>query len=185
MFKIILRLLKYINIIVAVFILFSIFKFCTDYFFNSEKEKQLEEVRNTIKRNDSEIEILKELIETRTKVNQQIIEESFAKDEEIALKIKEILIEILDKEIGLFKITNINHKVDDSYINLYRTTIEILFTQNKLFTFYDLQSDILKENNSIDTNFHLKIESFAFNDSNSTLSLTLLTKKNVNTKVLN
>lgn len=191
MFKIILRILKYVNILFAIYILYGILNFCASFFLDTENEKQLEEVRNTIKRNDSEIGILKELIETRTKVNQKIIEESFAKDEEIALKIKEILGEILDKDIGLFKISNLNHNVDNNYINLYRTKIDILFTQNKLFTFYDLQGDILKEinkkmerNNSTDTTFQLKIESFNFDDTSSTLSLTLLTKKNVSTKVI-
>lgn len=190
MFKIILRVLKYVNILFAIFISYQIVSFSSSYLFDTKNKEELETVENTIKRNNSEIGILKELIETRTKVNQQIIEESLAKDEDVALKIKDILGEILDKEIGLFKITNLNHKVDDNYINLYRTKIDILFNQNKLFTFYDLQGDILKEidkkirkNNSFDTEFQLKIEGFTFDDVSSILSLTILTKKNVLTKV--
>ena len=144
MFKIVLRILKYINIVFAIFILYGMVEFLSSYFFDDKNKKELEVIENTIKRNDTEIGILKELIETRTRVNQQIIEESFAKDEEIALKIKDVLGEILDKEIGLFRITNLNHKVDDNYINLYRTKIDILFIQNKLFNFYDLQGEIMK-----------------------------------------
>lgn len=189
MFKIVLRILKYINIVFAIFILYGMVEFLSSYFFDDKNKKELEVIENTIKRNDTEIGILKELIETRTRVNQQIIEESFAKDEEIALKIKDVLGEILDKEIGLFRITNLNHKVDDNYINLYRTKIDILFIQNKLFTFYDLQGEIMKEidkkikkNHSLDSSFELKIESFSFDESSSILSLTILTKKNVLTK---
>ena len=189
MFKIVLRILKYINIVFAIFILYGMVEFLSSYFFDDKNKKELEVIENTIKRNDTEIGILKELIETRTRVNQQIIEESFAKDEEIALKIKDVLGEILDKEIGLFRITNLNHKVDDNYINLYRTKIDILFIQNKLFTFYDLQGEIMKEidkkinkHHSLDSSFELKIESFSFDESSSILSLTILTKKNVLTK---
>lgn len=190
MFKNILRILKYVNIAFAIFIFYGIFSFSSSYFFDTENQQILKEVEDNIKRNNSEIEILKELIETRTKVNQQIIDESFARDEDIAFKIKNILGEILDKEIGLFRIVNLSHKVDDNYINLYRTKIDILFTQNKLFAFYDLQGDILKEinkkiekSNSSDTEFQLKIEGFTFDENLSTLSLTLLTKKNVLTKI--
>jgi len=190
MFKNILRILKYVNIAFAIFIFYGIFNFTSSYFFDTKNKQILKEVEDNIKRNNSEIEILKELIEARTRVNQQIIDESFARDEDIAFKIKNILGEILDKEIGLFRIVNLSHKVDDNYINLYRTKIDILFTQNKLFTFYDLQGEILKEinkkigkSNSSDTEFQLKIEGFTFDENSSTLSLILLTKKNVLTKI--
>lgn len=184
MFKIILRVLKYINIIFAVFILFGIISFLSSYFLDTKNKEELERVEKTIERNNLELSTLKELIEARAKINQKIIDEALVKDEDIAFKIKEVLGEILDKEIGLFKIVNLNHSVDENYINLYRTSIDILYSKNKLFTFYDIQGEVLKEINKkinmINSNeFELKIESFNYDDITSVLNITILTKKSV------
>lgn len=183
MFSLFLRMLKYINIAIVLIVIFNFFDFSIAYF-DSKYEDELSKLKATEQRNNLEITTLKELIEARAKINQKIIDESFVKDEVIALKIKEVLKEILDKEIGLFKIVNLNHSVDENYINVYKTNIDISYTKNKLFTFYDLQGEILKEidkkiklNNSDE--FELKIGNFKYDDIKSVFSITILTKKTV------
>lgn len=187
MFKIILRLFKYINIVFAGIVLFSILSFLYSYLLDSKNKEELKKVVTTFERNNLEISTLKEIIESRAKINQKIIDESLVKDEIIAFKIKEILGEILDKDIGLFKIVNLKHSVDDNYINLYRTSIDVLYTKNKLFTFYDLQGEVLKEINKKikminSSELELKIESFNYDDTTSNLNITILTKKTVITE---
>ena len=190
MFQMVLKLLKFINIGFLLIVLFNILSFGFSYVFDTKYKDEINKIQSTHDRNELEISTLKELIETRDRLNKNVIEEAIVKDEVIALKINELLEEILDKEIGLFKITNLSHAIDNKYINLYRTKIDIFYNKNKLFTFYDLQSEILKEiNKKINLinsdDFELKIGSYYYDDTTSVFSINILTKKTILSEVSN
>lgn len=178
----ILKALKYFNIIFIIFFCLTIFIFIKSYF-NSSNEYELNKLVIEIEDINVNIENLKLQIEEKNRLNQKLLQESLLKDEDIQILIKNLLKDITDEEIGLFKIVSINNNADNNYVNLYEITTKLQFYKNKIFTFENLENDILNEiNKKISTNseVEINIKDFLYDEKSDLLTISFLFRKKLN-----
>lgn len=138
-------LLKYANIVLMLFIFSKIISLSSIYFTDDKEEQEISRMEAKKTSINNKIVSLKKTIEERNKINENIMNQSYVDNKEITEIVKEILGEIIDEELGMFKILGFQEKRDSKYINLYSIDLAVAYTPNSLFLFESLENSLLKE----------------------------------------